>query len=64
MFIKHLKLQVQRLREELTFSRAQLASWDDRINQAPAACTAWQLECEESKRKVAIAEKQRDEVIA
>jgi hypothetical protein len=50
------------LREELTSSRAQLATWDERINQARAACTAWQLECEESKRKAALAEQQRDEV--
>ncbi|XP_046622968.1 putative E3 ubiquitin-protein ligase UNKL isoform X4 [Neodiprion virginianus] len=53
--------QVQRLREELTSSRAQLATWDERINQARAACTAWQLESEEAKRKASIAEQQRDE---
>lgn len=57
------ELQVQRLREELTSSRAQLATWDERINQARAACTAWQLECEESKRKAALAEQQRDEAL-
>lgn len=54
--------QVQRLREELTSSRAQLATWDERINQARAACAAWQLESEEAKRKATIAEQQRDEV--
>lgn len=53
---------MQRLREELTSSRAQLATWDDRINQARAACEAWQLESEEAKRKANIAEQQRDEV--
>ncbi|XP_032672983.1 RING finger protein unkempt isoform X9 [Odontomachus brunneus] len=52
---------VQRLREELTSSRAQLATWDERINQARAACAAWQLESEEAKRKATIAEQQRDE---
>ncbi|XP_003425481.1 putative E3 ubiquitin-protein ligase UNKL isoform X1 [Nasonia vitripennis] len=57
------ELQIQRLREELTSSRAQLATWDERINQARAACTAWQLECEESKRKTALAEQQRDEAL-
>lgn len=56
--------QVQRLRDELTSSRAQLATWDERINQARAACTAWQLESEDAKRKASIAEQQRDEVIA
>lgn len=55
-------LQVQRLRDELTSSRAQLATWDERINQARAACAAWQLESEEAKRKASIAEQQRDEV--
>jgi len=55
-------LQVQRLRDELTSSRAQLATWDERINQARAACAAWQLESEEAKRKATIAEQQRDEV--
>lgn len=53
---------MQRLREELTSSRAQLATWDERINQARAACAAWQLESEEAKRKASIAEQQRDEV--
>ncbi|XP_067208205.1 RING finger protein unkempt isoform X8 [Linepithema humile] len=52
---------VQRLRDELTSSRAQLATWDERINQARAACAAWQLESEEAKRKATIAEQQRDE---
>lgn len=56
------KLQVQRLREELTSSRAQLATWDDRINQARAACAAWHSESEDAKRKAALAEQQRDEV--
>lgn len=55
-------LQVQRLRDELSSSRAQLATWDERINQARAACAAWQLESEEAKRKASIAEQQRDEV--
>lgn len=55
-------MQVQRLRDELTSSRAQLATWDERINQARAACAAWQLESEEAKRKATIAEQQRDEV--
>lgn len=55
-------LQVQRLRDELSSSRAQLATWDERINQARAACAAWQLESEEAKRKATIAEQQRDEV--
>lgn len=54
--------QIQRLRDELTSSRAQLATWDERINQARAACAAWQLESEEAKRKANIAEQQRDEV--
>ncbi|PBC28731.1 RING finger protein unkempt [Apis cerana cerana] len=54
---------VQRLREELTSSRAQLATWDERINQARAACAAWQLESEEAKRKASIAEQQRDEAL-
>ena len=53
---------MQRLRDELTSSRAQLATWDERINQARAACAAWQLESEEAKRKATIAEQQRDEV--
>ncbi|XP_033213614.1 RING finger protein unkempt homolog isoform X5 [Belonocnema kinseyi] len=53
--------QVQRLRDELTSSRQQLATWDERINQARAACAAWQLESEEAKRKATIAEQQRDE---
>lgn len=53
---------MQRLREELTSSRAQLASWDERINQARAACASWQMESEESKRKASIAEQQRDDV--
>ncbi|XP_058796526.1 putative E3 ubiquitin-protein ligase UNKL isoform X2 [Phymastichus coffea] len=57
------ELQVQRLRDELTSSRAQLASWDERINQARVACNAWQHECEESKRKTAMAEQQRDEAL-
>ncbi|XP_071637045.1 RING finger protein unkempt isoform X16 [Temnothorax longispinosus] len=52
---------VQRLRDELSSSRAQLATWDERINQARAACAAWQLESEEAKRKATIAEQQRDE---
>jgi len=39
-----------------------LATWDERINQARAACAAWQLESEEAKRKATIAEQQRDEV--
>ncbi|KAL2740214.1 putative E3 ubiquitin-protein ligase UNKL isoform X3 [Vespula squamosa] len=55
--------EVQRLREELTSSRAQLATWDERINQARAACAAWQLESEEAKRKASIAEQQRDEAL-
>ncbi|KAJ8664328.1 hypothetical protein QAD02_005990 [Eretmocerus hayati] len=55
--------ELQRLREELSSSRAQLATWDERINQARAACNAWQQECEESKRKVALAEQQRDEAL-
>lgn len=46
----------------MTSSRAQLATWDERINQARAACAAWQLESEEAKRKASIAEQQRDEV--
>ncbi|XP_077259899.1 RING finger protein unk isoform X7 [Temnothorax americanus] len=53
--------EVQRLRDELSSSRAQLATWDERINQARAACAAWQLESEEAKRKATIAEQQRDE---
>ncbi|XP_015590749.1 putative E3 ubiquitin-protein ligase UNKL isoform X9 [Cephus cinctus] len=57
------ELQVQRLREELTSSRAQLAKWDERINQARAACEAWQLESEEARRKASIAEQQRDESV-
>lgn len=40
-----------------------MATWDERINQARAACAAWQLESEEAKRKATIAEQQRDEVI-
>ncbi|XP_017884833.1 RING finger protein unkempt isoform X8 [Ceratina calcarata] len=52
-----------RLREELTSSRAQLATWDERINQARAACAAWQLESEDAKRKASIAEQQRDEAL-
>ncbi|XP_033213615.1 putative E3 ubiquitin-protein ligase UNKL isoform X6 [Belonocnema kinseyi] len=55
--------QVQRLRDELTSSRQQLATWDERINQARAACAAWQLESEEAKRKATIAEQQRDEAL-
>ncbi|XP_014295447.1 RING finger protein unkempt isoform X7 [Microplitis demolitor] len=55
--------EVQRLREELTSSRAQLATWDERINQARAACSAWQLESEEAKRKASVAEQQRDEAL-
>ncbi|XP_043485033.1 RING finger protein unkempt homolog isoform X4 [Leptopilina heterotoma] len=55
------ELQVQRLRDELTSSRAQLATWDERINQARAACAAWQMESEDAKRKATIAEQQRDE---
>ncbi|XP_017884832.1 RING finger protein unkempt isoform X7 [Ceratina calcarata] len=54
---------IQRLREELTSSRAQLATWDERINQARAACAAWQLESEDAKRKASIAEQQRDEAL-
>ncbi|XP_074099044.1 RING finger protein unk isoform X1 [Cotesia typhae] len=57
------ELQVQRLREELTSSRAQLATWDERINQARAACSAWQMESEEAKRKASVAEQQRDEAL-
>ncbi|KAK0169931.1 hypothetical protein PV328_010559 [Microctonus aethiopoides] len=57
------ELQVQRLREELTSSRAQLATWDDRINQARAACAAWHSESEDAKRKAALAEQQRDEAM-
>lgn len=53
---------MQRLREELMSSRTQLATWDERINQARAACTAWQAESEEAKRKANLAEQQRDEV--
>ncbi|XP_029175023.1 RING finger protein unkempt homolog isoform X7 [Nylanderia fulva] len=55
--------EVQRLRDELSSSRAQLATWDERINQARAACAAWQLESEEAKRKANIAEQQRDEAL-
>lgn len=55
--------EIQRLRDELTSSRAQLATWDERINQARAACAAWQLESEEAKRKANIAEQQRDEAL-
>ncbi|CAG5093781.1 Similar to UNK: RING finger protein unkempt homolog (Canis lupus familiaris) [Cotesia congregata] len=55
--------EVQRLREELTSSRAQLATWDERINQARAACSAWQMESEEAKRKASVAEQQRDEAL-
>ncbi|KAL6441843.1 hypothetical protein ACFW04_002335 [Cataglyphis niger] len=54
---------VQRLRDELTSSRAQLATWDERINQARTACAAWQMESEEAKRKASIAEQQRDEAL-
>ncbi|XP_053987134.1 RING finger protein unkempt isoform X8 [Hylaeus anthracinus] len=54
---------VQRLREELTSSRAQLATWDERINQARAACAAWQLETEEATSRARIAEQQRDEAL-
>ncbi|XP_034935039.1 RING finger protein unkempt homolog isoform X5 [Chelonus insularis] len=57
------EMQVQRLREELTSSRAQLATWDERINQARAACAAWHAESEEAKRKATIAEQQRDEAL-
>lgn len=62
VFIYTCVLQVQRLRDELSSSRAQLATWDERINQARAACAAWQMESEEAKRKATIAEQQRDEV--
>ncbi|XP_011298449.1 RING finger protein unkempt isoform X4 [Fopius arisanus] len=55
--------ELQRLREELSSSRAQLATWDERINQARAACAAWHLESEEAKRKASIAEQQRDDAI-
>lgn len=51
------------MREELTSSRAQLATWDERINQARAACSAWQMESEEAKRKASVAEQQRDEAL-
>ncbi|XP_076626225.1 RING finger protein unk isoform X8 [Colletes latitarsis] len=54
---------VQRLREELTSSRVQLATWDERINQARAACAAWQLETEEATNRARIAEQQRDEAL-
>ncbi|XP_015117814.1 RING finger protein unkempt isoform X5 [Diachasma alloeum] len=55
--------ELQRLREELSSSRAQLATWDERINQARAACAAWHLESEEAKRKASIAEQQRDDAL-
>ncbi|XP_076293222.1 RING finger protein unk isoform X12 [Lasioglossum baleicum] len=54
---------VQRLREELTSSRAQLATWEERINQARTACTAWQIETEEATSRARIAEQQRDEAL-
>ncbi|XP_044008883.1 putative E3 ubiquitin-protein ligase UNKL isoform X2 [Aphidius gifuensis] len=57
------ELQLQRLREELTSSRAQLATWDERINQARVACAAWQSESEEAKRKASLAEQQRDDAL-
>nr|CAI5822938.1 unnamed protein product [Callosobruchus analis] len=42
---------VSRLREELTNCRIQLSNWEDRLQQARAACEVWQREAEEANRK-------------
>lgn len=57
-------MEVARLRDELANSRAQIASWEERISQARTACEAWQRETDEATRKIQIAENQRDEAIA
>lgn len=56
-------IEISRLREELANSRAQIASWEERISQARTACEAWQREMEDSNIKAQLAESQRDEAL-
>lgn len=56
-------LEMVRLREELSSSRAQLNQWEDRLNQARTACEAWQREAEESGRKLQMTESKLTETL-
>lgn len=49
-------LELARLRDEISTSRMQITNWEDRLQQARAACEAWQRETEESKRKQELTE--------
>uniref|UniRef100_A0A2C9H883 RING finger protein unkempt n=1 Tax=Anopheles quadriannulatus TaxID=34691 RepID=A0A2C9H883_ANOQN len=42
----------------------QAINWEERVLQATTACEAWKAQMEESNRKTAIAEQQRDEALS
>uniref|UniRef100_A0A182PU13 RING finger protein unkempt n=1 Tax=Anopheles epiroticus TaxID=199890 RepID=A0A182PU13_9DIPT len=42
----------------------QVVNWEERVLQATTACEAWKAQMEESNRKKAIAEQQRDEALS
>uniref|UniRef100_A0A182RYS7 RING finger protein unkempt n=1 Tax=Anopheles funestus TaxID=62324 RepID=A0A182RYS7_ANOFN len=42
----------------------QVINWEERVLQATTACEAWKAQMEESNRKTAIAEQQRDEALS
>lgn len=53
-----------RLREELSSSRLQISSWEERLTQVRTACDAWQREAEEANRKVQLTESKLNETLA
>lgn len=53
-----------RLREELSNTRVQLSGWEDRLQQARAACDAWQRETEEANRKAQQMESKLNETVS
>ena len=56
--------EISRLKEELVGTRALLASWEEKINQARTACEAWQKETAMAQKKVELALKEKGDALS
>jgi hypothetical protein len=56
--------EISQLKEELAGTRALLASWEEKINQARTACEAWQKETAMAQKKVELAMKEKAEALS
>ncbi|XP_055699769.1 putative E3 ubiquitin-protein ligase UNKL isoform X4 [Phlebotomus papatasi] len=56
--------EISRLKDELASKNAQLINYEEQMMQSNKAYEAWKMEIDESNRKTAIAEQQRDEALS